>query len=98
MLEERKKAKITDPFGVMDRMSEVERINNGPFLFDLKIVVVEKAQDLFLDVHAVRIKKEQCSVVVKIALTKANGELDKVLNLLVPTWNLPWEFRNSWDR
>jgi hypothetical protein len=35
---------------------------------------------------------------VKIALTKTNGELDKVLNLLIPSWNLPREFRNSWDR
>ena len=35
---------------------------------------------------------------MKIALTKTNGELDKVLNLLIPIWNLPREFRNSWDR
>jgi hypothetical protein len=35
---------------------------------------------------------------VKIALTETNGELDKLLNLLIPIWNLPWEFRNSWDR
>ena len=50
-------------------MSEVERIHDGPFLLDLQIVVVEVAQDLLLDLHAVRNKKEECSVVVKIALT-----------------------------
>ena len=32
------------------------------------------------------------------SLTEANGELDKVLNLLILIWNLPWEFKNSWDR
>ena len=40
----------------MDRMSEVERIYDGPFLLDLQVVVVEKAQDLFLDLHAIRIE------------------------------------------
>ena len=35
---------------------------------------------------------------MKIALTEANGELDKVLHLLIPSWNLPWEFRNFGDR
>ena len=49
-------AKITNPLGVMDMVSEVERINDGPFFLDLQIVVVEKAQDLLLDLHAVRIK------------------------------------------
>jgi hypothetical protein len=96
-LEERKMAKITDPLGVMHRLSEVERINDGPYLFDLQIVVVEKVQNLLLDLHVVKIKKK-CLVVVKIALTKANSELDKVLNLLILTWDLTWEFRNSWDR
>ena len=28
-------AKITDPFGVMHRVSEVERIHDGPFLLGL---------------------------------------------------------------
>ena len=55
-LEERKMAKITDPLGVMHRVSEVERIHDGPFLLDLQIVVVEKAQNLLLDLHAVRIE------------------------------------------
>jgi hypothetical protein len=48
-LEERKMAQITDPFGVMNRVSEVERIHDGPFFLDLEIVVVEKAQDLLFD-------------------------------------------------
>jgi hypothetical protein len=48
--------KITNPLRVMHRVSEVETINDGPFLLDLKIVVVEKAQDLLLDLHVVRIK------------------------------------------
>jgi hypothetical protein len=34
---------------------------------------------------------------VKIALTEANGELDKVLNLLIPIWYLAWKFGDSWD-
>jgi hypothetical protein len=51
-----KMAKITDPLGVMPMVSEVERIHDGPFLLDLQIVVVEKAQNLFLDLHAVKIK------------------------------------------
>jgi hypothetical protein len=55
-LEGSKMANITDPLRVMQRMSEVEEIHDGPFLLDLKIVVVEKAQDLFLDLHAIRIK------------------------------------------
>jgi hypothetical protein len=46
--------RITDPLRVMHRVSEVERIDDSPFLLDLKIVVVEKAQDLLLDLHAVR--------------------------------------------
>ena len=37
-------------------MSEVEKINNGPFLLDLQIVVVEKTQDLLLDLHVVRLE------------------------------------------
>jgi hypothetical protein len=49
-------AKFTDPLRVMIRVSEVERINDGPFLLDLHVVVVEEAQDLLLDLHAVRIK------------------------------------------
>jgi hypothetical protein len=49
-------AKIIDPLGVMPMVSEVERIHDGPFLLDLQIVVVEKAQNLFLDLHAVKIK------------------------------------------
>jgi hypothetical protein len=36
-------AKITDPLEVMYRVSEVERIHDGPFFLDLQIVVVEKA-------------------------------------------------------
>jgi hypothetical protein len=39
-LEEREIATITDPLGVIYRVSEVERINDGPFLLDLQIVVV----------------------------------------------------------
>jgi hypothetical protein len=72
-------------------VSEVEGIDDGPFLLELEIVVVEKAQDL-LDLHAVRNKKEQCPIVVKVALTEANSELYKVLHLLIPTWNVLWEF------
>ena len=49
-------AKSTDPFRVMHGVSEVERIHDSPFLFDLQVVVVEKTQDLLLDLHAVRIK------------------------------------------
>ena len=56
VLEEWKGAKITDPLEGMHGVSEVERIHNGPFLLDLHIVVVEEAQDLLLDFHAVRIK------------------------------------------
>ena len=91
-------AKITDPLRVMHRVSEVERIHDSPFLLDLQIGVVEKAQDLLLDLHVVRIKNDQGPVVVKGSLTKANGQLDKVLSLLIPTWNLSWEFGNSRDR
>ena len=40
----------------MDRVGEVERIHDGPFLLDLQVVVVEKTQDLLLDLHAVRIE------------------------------------------
>jgi hypothetical protein len=47
--------KIIDPLGVMHMVSEVERIHN-PFLLDLQIVVVEKTQDLLLDLHVVKIK------------------------------------------
>ena len=39
----------------MHRVSEVERIHDGPFLLGLQIVVVEKAQNL-IDLHIVRIK------------------------------------------
>jgi len=46
----------THPLGVVHRVSEVERIDDGPFLLDFQIVVVEKAQDLLLDLHAVRNK------------------------------------------
>jgi hypothetical protein len=46
--------RIIDPLRGMHRVSEVERIDDGPFLLDLKIVVVEKAQDLLLDLHAFR--------------------------------------------
>ena len=49
-------AKITDPLGVMHRVSEVERIHDGSFLLDLQIVVVEKAQNFLLDLRTVRIK------------------------------------------
>ena len=55
-LEDRKIAKIIDPLRVMYRVSEVEGIHDGPFLLDLQIIVVEKAQDLLLDLHVVRIK------------------------------------------
>ena len=81
----------------MNMVSEVKRIHNGSFLLDLQIVVVEKAQNLPIDLHAIMIEWEECSVVVKIALTKANGELDKVLNLLIPIRNLLCKFENSWD-
>ena len=91
-------AEKTNPLGVMDRVSEVERIDDCPFLLDLEVVVIKEAQDLLLDVHTVRIEKEQCTVIVKIPLTEAYGELHKVLNLFIPKWNLPREFRNSWDR
>ena len=47
---------MTNPLGGLHGVSEVERVHNGPFLLDLHIVVVEEAQDLFLDLHAVRIK------------------------------------------
>jgi len=55
-LKNMKMAKITDPLGVMHRVSEMERIHDGPFLLGLQIVVVEKAQNLLLDLHIVRIK------------------------------------------
>ena len=55
-LKERKIAKIIDPLGVMHRVSDVERIHDGPFLLDLQIVVVEKAQNLLLDLHDVMIE------------------------------------------
>jgi hypothetical protein len=48
--------------------------------------------------HTIRIKKEQCTVVVKVALTKTNGELDEVINLFIPSWNLIRGFGNAWDR
>ena len=51
-----KNAKITNPFRVMDRVSEVERIDDGPFLLDLQIVVVEEAEHLLLDLHAIKIE------------------------------------------
>ena len=51
----------------MQRVNEVERIHDGPFLLDLRIVVVEKAQNLLLDSHAVGIEYKQCPVVMKIA-------------------------------
>ena len=89
---------IIDPLRGLQRVSEVERINNGPFLLHLQVVVVEKTQNLLLNLHAVRVKYEESTVIVKITLTEANGELDKVLNLLIPIWDLTWEFRNSWDR
>ena len=89
---------ITHLLRGMHRVSEVERINDGPFLLHLQVVVVEKTQNFLLDLHVVRIEKEESTVVVKIALTEANREFDKVLNLLIPIWNLSWEFRNSWDR
>ena len=78
-------------------MSEVERINDCPFLLHLQVVVVQKAEDLLLDLIAVRIKEEECPVVVKVALTKSNCEFDEVLNLLIPSWNLRRKFGNSWD-
>jgi hypothetical protein len=52
-LEKRKIAEIIDPLRVMYRMSEMERIHDGPFLLHLQIVVVEKTQDLHLDLHVV---------------------------------------------
>ena len=55
-LEEWENATITHPLQGMHRVSEVERINDGQFLLDLQVVVVEKAQNLLLDLHAVRIK------------------------------------------
>jgi hypothetical protein len=48
--------KITDPLRVMHRVNEVERINDGPFLLNFQTVVVEKTQDLLLDLHVVWIK------------------------------------------
>jgi len=79
-------------------VSEVERIDDGPFLLDLQVVVVEEAQDLLLDLHTVRIKKERCTAVVKVGLTKDNGELDEVMKLFIPSWNLIRGFGNTWDR
>ena len=55
-IEERKMAQITDPLEVLNRVSEVEGIHDGPFLLDFKIVIVEKALDFLLDLHAVKIK------------------------------------------
>ena len=55
-IEEWKITKSTDPLGVVYRVSEVERIHDRPFLLDLEIVVVEKAQDLLLDLNVVRVK------------------------------------------
>jgi len=40
----------------MDRVSEVEAIHDGPLLLNLKIIVVEKAKDLLLDLNAIRIE------------------------------------------
>ena len=90
-------ANFTDPLRVMHRVSEVQRIHDCPLLFDFQVVVVEKAQDFLLDLHAVRIKEEQCPIIMKVPLTKTNGELDKVLNLLIPTWNLSRDIGNSWN-
>ena len=59
----------------MHRVNEVERIRDGPFLLGLQIIVVEKAQNLLLVLPIVRIKYDQCPVVVKIALTETIGEL-----------------------
>jgi hypothetical protein len=39
-------------------VSKVERIYDGSFFLDLQIVVVEKTQNLFLDLHAFGIKYE----------------------------------------
>jgi hypothetical protein len=55
-LKKEKHAKITNPLRVMDRVSEVEAIHDGPLLFHLQIVVVEKAKDLLLDLHAIKIE------------------------------------------
>jgi hypothetical protein len=55
-LKKEKNAKITNPLRGMDRVSEVEAIHDGPLLLNLKIVVVEKAKDLLLDLHAIRIE------------------------------------------
>jgi hypothetical protein len=51
-----KMAKITDPLRVMYRVSKMKRIHDDSFILDLHIVVVEKVQNLFLDLHAVEIK------------------------------------------
>ena len=40
----------------MHKVSEVERIHDGPFLLGLQIVVVEKTQNLLLDLHIIMIK------------------------------------------
>jgi hypothetical protein len=55
-IEESKRVNITDPLRVMQRVSEVERVDDGPFLLHLQIVVVKEAQDLLLDLDAVWIK------------------------------------------
>ena len=56
-IKERKMIRDTDPLGIMHRVSEVKRIDDGPFLLDLEIVVIEVAQDLLLDLDAVRNEK-----------------------------------------
>jgi hypothetical protein len=56
-IKERKMIRYTDSLGVVHRVSEVERINDGLFLLDLEIVVIEIAQDLLLDLHVVKNKQ-----------------------------------------
>jgi hypothetical protein len=73
---------------LIERICEVEGIDDCPFLLDFEIVVLEVSRYLLLHNYAVWIKQEEGTVVVEVLYREGHHDLEKFWVESIPSGNL----------
>jgi hypothetical protein len=73
---------------LIERICEVEGIDDCPLLLDFEIVVLEVSRYLLLHSYVVWIKQEKRAVVVEVLYREGHHDLEKFWMECVPNGNL----------
>jgi hypothetical protein len=79
--------KISFILGLIEKICEVEAINDCLLLLDFEMVVLEISRYLFLHSCAVWIKQKKCAVVMEVLYREGHHDLEKFRVECVPSGN-----------